>query len=93
MNYIPEVPVTYIDEKNIICLSDKLRQEETLVTLEERLEPVKKKWKDDPEALNIIETKINAADAVVTYMTSCASATPLKRKPNPESRSRDASCS
>ena len=71
MNYIPEVPVTYIDEKNIICLSDKLRQEETLVTLEERLEPVKKKWKDDPEALNIIETKINAADAVVKYIDKC----------------------
>ncbi len=71
MNYIPEVPVTYIDEKNIICLSDKLRQEETLVTLEERLEPVKKKWKDDPEALHVIETKINAADAVVKYIDKC----------------------
>ena len=71
MNYIPEVPVTYIDEKNIICLSDKLRQEDMLVTLEERLEPVKKKWKDNPEALEIIETKINAAAAVVDYINDC----------------------
>lgn len=71
MNYIPEVPVTYIDEKNIICLSDKLRQEESLVTLEERLEPVKKKWKDNPEALQVIETKINAADAVVKFIDKC----------------------
>lgn len=68
MNYIPAVPVYDVDEKSIICLSDKLRQEETLVTLQERLEPVKIRWKDNPEALQIIETKINAADAVVKYI-------------------------
>lgn len=68
MNYIPAVPVKNVNEKDIICLSDKLRQEDRLVTLDERLEPVKVKWKDDPEALAIIENKINAADATLKFI-------------------------
>lgn len=68
MNYIPAVPVKNVNEKDIICLSDKLRQEDRLVTLDERLEPVKEKWKDDPEALAIIASKINAADATLKFI-------------------------
>jgi broad specificity phosphatase PhoE/CTP:molybdopterin cytidylyltransferase MocA len=69
MNYIPSVPVHDVDEKDIICLSDKLRQEEKLVTLEERLEPVKVKWKDNPDALAVIENKIKAAAAVKNFIS------------------------
>lgn len=50
-----------ITEKDIVCLADKLRQEDKLVTLEERLAPVKKRWADNPEAIQIIEDKIEAA--------------------------------
>ncbi len=68
MHYVPTVPVHDIDEKDIICLSDKLRQEDKLVTLEDRLAPVKIRWADDPQALGIIEHKINAAGAVLHYI-------------------------
>ncbi len=68
MNYIPSVPVFDITEKDIVCLSDKLRQEDKLVTLEERLEPIRTRWADNPEALKIIETKIEAARAVMEYI-------------------------
>ncbi|MGN1350414.1 MAG: DVU_1551 family NTP transferase [Anaerovoracaceae bacterium] len=69
MNYIPAVPVYDVDEKDLVCLADKLRQEERLVTLDQRLEPVRQRWKDDPDALAIIEKKIAAADAVLQYVS------------------------
>lgn len=68
MNYIPSVPVFDITEKDIVCLSDKLRQEDKLVTLEARLEPIRTRWADNPEALKVIETKIEAARAVMEYI-------------------------
>ena len=61
MNYMHPIPVFEITEKDIVCLSDKLRQEDKLVTLDERLEPVRRRWADNPEALQIIEDKIEAA--------------------------------
>ncbi len=68
MNYMHPIPVFEITEKDIVCLSDKLRQEDKLVTLDERLEPVRRRWADNPEALQIIEDKIEAAQAVMEYI-------------------------
>lgn len=68
MHYVPKVPVHEITEKDIICLSDKLRQEDRLVTLEDRLAPVKIRWADDPEVLEIVEHKIQAAGAVMKFI-------------------------
>lgn len=68
MNYMHPIPVYEITEKDIVCLSDKLRQEDKLVTLDERLEPVRKRWADNPEALQVIEDKIKAAQAVMEYI-------------------------
>ena len=68
MNYVHPLPVFEITEKDIICLSDKLRQEDKLVTLKDRLEPVRAKWAHDPDALQIIEDKINASAAVMKYI-------------------------
>lgn len=68
MRYMHPLPVTEIDEKDLIVLSDKLRQEDRLVTLEERLAPVRQKWKDDPEALAAITGKITSAEAVRLFV-------------------------
>lgn len=68
MNYMHPIPVLDINEKDIVCLADKLRQEDRLVTLEERLAPVKKRWADNPEAIQVIEDKIRAAQAVMEYI-------------------------
>ena len=68
MNYMHPIPVFEINEKDIVCLADKLRQEDKLVTLDERLEPVRKRWADNPEALKIIEDKIEAAHAVMQFI-------------------------
>ncbi len=68
MNYIPSVPVSDVTEKDIVCLSDKLRQEEKLVTLTERLEPVKEKWADNPDALAVIEKRIYCAGEVMKFI-------------------------
>ena len=62
------IPVLDITEKDIVCLADKLRQEDKLVTLEERLAPVKKRWADNPEAIQIIEDKIEAAREVMKFI-------------------------
>ena len=68
MNYMHPIPVLDITEKDIVCLADKLRQEDKLVTLEERLAPVKKRWADNPEAIQIIEDKIEAAREVMKFI-------------------------
>lgn len=68
MNYIHPSPVFEITEKDLICLADKLRQEDKLVTLDERLEPVRKRWNGDSEALAVIETKIKAAQGVMDFI-------------------------
>ncbi len=68
MNYIPATPVFEVTEKDIVCLADKLRQEEKLVTLEERLEPVRVRWADNPEALAVIEKRIRCAGEVIGFI-------------------------
>ncbi len=68
MNYVHSLPVESITEKDIVCLSDKLRQEEELVTLEERLSPALDRFKDDSEAVKAIRHKIDAAEGVRGYI-------------------------
>lgn len=68
MKYQHPLPVYDITEKDIICLSDKLRQEDKLVTLEQRLAPVLLRWKDDPQAISDIESKIGCTYAVMNYI-------------------------
>ena len=68
MNYMHPILVLDITETDIVCLADKLRQEDKLVTLEERLAPVKKRWADNPEAIQIIEDKIEAAREVMKFI-------------------------
>ncbi|MDD6255372.1 MAG: histidine phosphatase family protein [Eubacteriales bacterium] len=68
MKYQHPLPVYDITEKDVICLSDKLRQEDKLVTLEQRLAPVLLRWKDDPEAVRDIESKIGCTYAVMNYI-------------------------
>ena len=68
MDYQHPLPVYDITEKDIICLSDKFRQEDKLVTLEQRLAPVLMRFKDDPEAVQAIESKIGCTYAVLNYI-------------------------
>ena len=68
MKYQHPLPVYDVTEKDIICLSDKLRQEDKLVTLEQRLAPVLLRWKDDPDAVRDIESKIGSTYAVMNYI-------------------------
>ena len=68
MNYQHPLPVYDITEKDIICLSDKFRQEDKLVTLEQRLAPVLLRFRDDPEAVQAIESKIGCTYAVLNYI-------------------------
>ncbi len=70
MTYVHPLPVESITERDLICLADKLCQEDRHVTLEERFEPVRVRWKDDPEALAAISSKIDAAYAVMDYIES-----------------------
>lgn len=68
MDYQHPLPVYDITEKDIICLSDKFRQEDKLVTLEQRLAPVLMRFRDDPEAVRAIESKIGCTYAVLNYI-------------------------
>ena len=68
MDYQHPLPVYDITEKDIICLSDKFRQEDKLVTLEQRLAPVLMRFKDDLEAVQAIESKIGCTYAVLNYI-------------------------
>lgn len=70
MSFVHELPVKDVTEKDLICLSDKLRQEDRLVTLDERLDPVRRRWKHDPESLKIIEYKLGAAGAMIKFIES-----------------------
>ncbi len=65
MSYVTPVPVKNITETDLLCLADKLRQEDKLVSLDDRLKPVKERWADNPEVLKIIEGKISAADSLL----------------------------
>lgn len=68
MKYQHPLPVYDITEKDIICLSDKFRQEDKLVTLEQRLAPVLLRFKDDLDAVQAIESKIGCTYAVMNYI-------------------------
>ena len=68
MDYQHPLPVYDITEKDIICLADKFRQEDKLVTLEQRLAPVLLRFKDDLEAVQAIESKIGCTYAVLNYI-------------------------
>ena len=64
MSYMHPEPVVTVTETDIISLADKLRQEDQLVTLEERLAPVKLRWSHDIIALAMIEKRIRCADGM-----------------------------
>ena len=68
MNYMHPDPVMGVNETDIICLADKLRQEDKLVTLEERLAPVRIRWKDNEEAMAVITERIRCADGMLKYI-------------------------
>lgn len=68
MRYQHPLPVYEVTEKDIICLADKLRQEDKLVTLEQRLAPVLQRWQNDKEAVRDIESKIGCTYAVMNYI-------------------------
>jgi len=68
MNYMHPDPVERVTETDIICLADKLRQEDKLVTLEERLAPVRIRWKDNAEALAVITERIRCADGMLHHI-------------------------
>ena len=68
MDYQHPLPVYDITEKDIICLADKFRQEDKLVTLEQRLMPVLLRFRNDPGAVEAIESKIGSTYAVLNYI-------------------------
>lgn len=68
MDYQQPLPLYDIAEKDIICLADKFCQEDRLVTLEQRLMPVLMRYKNDPEAVASIESKIGSTYAVLNYI-------------------------
>lgn len=68
MDYQHPLPVYDVTEKDIICLADKFRQEDKLVTLEQRLMPVLIRFRNDPEAVQSIESKIGSTYAVLNYI-------------------------
>ncbi len=65
MSYVTPIPVKNITETDLLCLADKLRQEDKLVSLEERLNPVMERWAGNPEVLEIIKGKISAAKSLL----------------------------
>ncbi len=69
MDYVPELPVRTVTENDLVCLGDKLCQEDKLVTLDERMKPVRERFKDDKEVLEIVTARISAASAVLDFIS------------------------
>lgn len=69
MDYAPDLPVRTVDENDLVCLGDKLCQEDRLVTLEERMKPVRERFKGDKEVLDIVTARISAASAVLDFIS------------------------
>ena len=69
MDYVPDLPIRTVDENDLVCLGDKLCQEDRLVTLEERMKPVRERFKGDKEVLDIVTSRISAAGAVLDFIS------------------------
>lgn len=68
MDYLHPLPVDGVTEKDLICLADKLCEEDHVVTLRDRLSPALEKFKDNPEIVKKVKEKINVSSKVLNYI-------------------------